>query len=352
MIEPSLTQDEPFRLKALRATKQLDTPLEERFERLTRLAQLILDVPIAAISLVDANRQWFKSIQGLNVQETSRAISFCGHTILQAEPFVIVDARKDVRFADNPLVTADPHIVFYAGCPVRAQDGSNIASLCVIDHKPRELSSSDMQALRDIAALVEVELSMRMQNAAHQELVDQVDSMIRLVHVDSLTRVWNRDAVRELLATEFARAKRGRGSVGVMMLDIDNFKGINDSFGHAAGDEVLRQVAKRALGAIREVDAVGRFGGDEFMIVLSHCDGENVDRVIAERVRKAVCEKPIVTEFGEVMASVSIGVACTMVPQATNADALIKVADDALYRAKRGGRNCVEVGSMTVRAVA
>src|SRR5262245_38724444 len=102
MIAPPLSPDEPLRLKSLRATKQLDTPLEERFERITRLARRLLQAPIAAISLVDADRQWFKSIQGGAICETDRTISFCGHTILQDEVMVIPDAREDERFSDNP----------------------------------------------------------------------------------------------------------------------------------------------------------------------------------------------------------------------------------------------------------
>ncbi len=119
MKAPDIPQDEQARIKALRSLNVLDTPSEERFDRLTRLAKRMFDVPIALVSLVDENRQWFKSCIGLDVSETPRDISFCGHAILGSEVFIIPDTKKDERFTDNPLVLNDPHIRFYAGCPLR-----------------------------------------------------------------------------------------------------------------------------------------------------------------------------------------------------------------------------------------
>ena len=117
----------------------LDTSPEERFDRLTRVAKRMFDVPIALVSLVDADRQWFKSCVGLSAAETSRDISFCGHAILGEDTFVISDARADERFADNPLVVGEPKIQFYAGCPLRALDGWKLGTLCIIDRTPRSM---------------------------------------------------------------------------------------------------------------------------------------------------------------------------------------------------------------------
>ena len=119
MLEPPLPPDEAMRLAALRSLNILDTPAEERFDRITRLAQRLFDVPIALVSLVDTNRQWFKSCQGLDASETPRSISFCGHAILEDGPLIIEDATKDQRFADNPLVTGPPDIRFYTGQPLK-----------------------------------------------------------------------------------------------------------------------------------------------------------------------------------------------------------------------------------------
>lgn len=133
---PAKPADEPARLDALRALNILDTSPEERFDRLTRLAKRLFDVPIALVSLVDVDRQWFKSCVGLDASETPRDISFCGHAIVGDEILMIRDTLVDERFHDNPLVTGAPHIRFYAGCPLRVPNGSKIGTLCLIDADP------------------------------------------------------------------------------------------------------------------------------------------------------------------------------------------------------------------------
>jgi len=145
--------DESERLRALRELLLLDSPPEEKYDRIVRFAVEQLDVPIALVSLVDDDRQWFKARQGLDVQETSRDIAFCAHAILQPDVFVVEDAALDERFADNPLVTGGPKVRFYAGAPLNAPGGERIGTLCVLDQKPRKLSAVEiavLQALRDL----------------------------------------------------------------------------------------------------------------------------------------------------------------------------------------------------------
>jgi GAF domain-containing protein len=149
------------RLLALRAYKILDTKPEERFDELTRLAALICRVPISLISLIDTDRQWFKSRFGLDVQETPRAQAFCTHAIMQPEMFVVPDASKDERFAHNPLVTGDPHIRFYAGAPLAARDGHVLGTLCVIDREPHTLTEAQKEALKIVGRLVIANIELR-----------------------------------------------------------------------------------------------------------------------------------------------------------------------------------------------
>ena len=156
---PDLPDDESSRLTTLNALNILDTEPEERFDRLTRIAKRLFDVPIALVSLVDENRQWFKSCIGLNVRQTDRNISFCGHAILGDGIFIIPNALKDERFADNPLVIDEPHIRFYAGCPISVPDGHKMGTLCIIDRKPRQLSQEDLELLQDLANMVGQELA-------------------------------------------------------------------------------------------------------------------------------------------------------------------------------------------------
>lgn len=158
MQAPALPEREAERLDALQSLRLLDTVREERFDRYVRLAKCLLDVPIASVSLVDANRQWFKGVDGLEVCETGRNVSFCGHAIHEKGVFYIPDAHEDPRFADNPLVTGAPHIRFYAGCPLFVPGGLAVGTLCVIDRRPRRMDEEQLLRLRDLADMLQREL--------------------------------------------------------------------------------------------------------------------------------------------------------------------------------------------------
>lgn len=153
--------DETKRVEMLHALNLLDTPPEEVFDRITRLVARILDVPIALVSLVDTERQWFKSRVGLDVCETPREVAFCAHAIAQTAPLIVPDATTDIRFMNSALVTGSPHIRFYAGIPIHTAGGLAIGTLCAIDSKPRQLSSDEITILLDLAAVVSKEVQMR-----------------------------------------------------------------------------------------------------------------------------------------------------------------------------------------------
>jgi phosphoribosyl 1,2-cyclic phosphodiesterase len=151
--------DETRRLTALRRLAILDSEPEERFDRITRIAAAMFDVPIALVSLVDEDRQWFKSCVGLDVQETSRDVAFCAHAILDSNVMVVPDTFLDPRFADNPLVTDEPRLRFYAGYPLTLPDNTRVGTLCILDTRPRELDARKLALLRDLGSLVEREVS-------------------------------------------------------------------------------------------------------------------------------------------------------------------------------------------------
>jgi GAF domain-containing protein len=154
MKEPPRPANEDDRLQALRQLLILDTPPEERFDRLAAFAAQEFDMPIVLLSLIDDDRQWFKARVGLDVCETGRDVSFCAHAILRDETLVVPDVALDDRFADNPLVTGEPHIQFYAGAPLKMPGGQNIGTLCLIDRTPRQLDEVDLAilgSLRDLA---------------------------------------------------------------------------------------------------------------------------------------------------------------------------------------------------------
>ncbi|QRN94896.1 PAS domain S-box protein [Archangium violaceum] len=202
MIPPPPPADEPRRLRALHRLCLLDTPAEERFDRIVRTAARMFRVPIALVSLVDESRQWFKARVGLDDTSTARSLSFCGHALLTPDTFVVPDALEDVRFFDNPLVTGAPHVRFYAGQPIHAPDGSPVGTLCLIDRRARAFSGEERQQLEDLASWVELELNaLTVQEArtalARQERFFELSvDMLCIAGVDGtfrqLSRAWSR----------------------------------------------------------------------------------------------------------------------------------------------------------------
>src|SRR5262245_61074019 len=159
MIPPSIPMDEAERITELHNLRILDTPAEERFDRITRIATQLFNVPIALISLVDSNRQWFKSCQGISDRETPRDVSFCGHAILEDQIMCVADSSKDPRFVDNPLVTAEGGIRFYAGSPLYGPGGHKIGTICIADRKPRDFTENELKQLSDLSSWASLELT-------------------------------------------------------------------------------------------------------------------------------------------------------------------------------------------------
>jgi sigma-B regulation protein RsbU (phosphoserine phosphatase) len=172
MVVADLPKNEAERIESLKRLNILDTPPEERFDKITHLAAAIFDVPIAYISLVDANRQWFKSRQGIDVCQTSRDISFCSHTVREQDLLVIQDTHKDERFWDNPMVTGKPYARFYAGHPLRSPEGLIVGTLCIMGPEPRFFSDKDREIMKLLAGLVERALVIVDQIEIHHQLLD------------------------------------------------------------------------------------------------------------------------------------------------------------------------------------
>jgi CheY-like chemotaxis protein len=159
VMKPPTPVREMERVSALKATGLLDTPAEDRFDAITQEVTESLGVPMSVISMVDSDRQWFKSKQGIVADETHRDISFCGHAINYDGVFVVEDAYLDPRFSENPLVTGDPNVRFYAGAPIRSSDGHTIGMLCALDHEPRRFTEAERATLTHLAHRVEMEIA-------------------------------------------------------------------------------------------------------------------------------------------------------------------------------------------------
>ncbi len=255
MVEPPFPLDETTRLMSLHSLRILDTAPEQRFDRITRMAQRLFGVEICLISLIDSNRQWFKSKQGLGACETERGISFCGHAILDEKVFLVCDASRDPRFLDNPLVTGNPNIRFYAGCPIRGPHGQRIGTLCLIDSQARTMATEEQETLRDLAAMVEDELMLVSQST-----------------IDDLTKVSNRRGFHNIGRHMLSLCRRVKTPAEVLFFDLDGFKQVNDTLGHETGDAILKRFAKLLTRCFRSADVVARLGGDEFVVLMAGSD--------------------------------------------------------------------------------
>lgn len=255
MQAPENPDNENARLAALHALNILDTQAEERFDRITRMAKRVFAVPIATVTLVDEDRQWFKSKIGIEATEAPRATSFCGHAILQHQPFVIEDASLDPRFQDNPSVTGEPFIRFYAGCPLRSVDGYALGTLCVVDHEPRQLQPEDLETLMDLAHMVERELM-----------------ALQLATTDELTKISNRRGFSILSKFSLEFCARQDLPASLVFFDLDHFKAINDTYGHQEGDRVLQRFAEQLRHSFRSSDVFARLGGDEFVVLITNAN--------------------------------------------------------------------------------
>jgi diguanylate cyclase (GGDEF)-like protein/PAS domain S-box-containing protein len=456
---------ETERLEALRNLEILDTPAEVSLDRITRLVARVLDVPIALVSLVDEDRQWFKSRQGLDAPETPREMAFCAHAILQTTPLVVPDAAEDDRFRDNQLVTGAPHIRFYAGVPIRTSKGFAVGTLCAIDERPRQLTQEEIDTLRDLADIVSREVQLRenlmlarrqrnrsdalfraseagyrsmfelasvgialvapdggwinvnralceilgytagelelltFQDITHpddlnsdmellQQLIDsRIDhyqlekryirkggdsvwvslsvtkklssegdleyfiSIIQNIQArkeleqearhDALTGLYNRRALDALLPIAQARADRSTLQMALMFLDLDGFKAVNDTYGHDAGDDLLKTISVRLQSCVRRTDSLIRLAGDEFIVILEGIvPGADEAREVAKKLLAAISE-PIIIKGDVIRSNASVGFAMYEPGSGKAPDELMREADRWMYKAKHSGKGRV-----------
>jgi len=460
--------NEAERLAELDELQLLDTLPEAVYDDIARLASVICATPMATITLIDTDRQWFKAKHGMADNETPRSMSFCAYAILTpGELFEVPDARADPRFAAFPNVTGEPYIRYYAGVPIVTETGNALGTLCVIDRKPRALEPWQREMLavlaRQVRALFDLHrqrndaerehyrLELALDSAKmgmwehnvrtnHAELMGNYEallgfapgefpgtfeSFLERVHpddrdmvatklqraielndnapsefrvlrpgnevawiratsrqirdnfgnvthmiglisdcteqrleqerlaiyqnellematryellslTDALTALGNRRGLDEQLALRIAHAARHHEAVVALAIDVDHFKSYNDSFGHAAGDVALVQVAACLRDCVRAEDYVARPGGEEFVVLLSDIDATGA-LALAERIRHAIETAP----WPQRKVTASLGVSLLEGSAAEEND-LLQLADRALYRAKAEGRNRV-----------
>jgi len=342
----ALTAHESARVAALDAFDVLDSAPEETFDALTRIAAEICNTPIALVSLVDRDRQWFKARVGLEATETAREHAFCAHAIQSTSTMVVEDATLDDRFADNPLVTCDPHVRFYAGAPLITADGYAIGALCVLDTSPRGLDERQFSVLSNLASQVVALLELRAVTVRLNRVVrtqQAADAALRheATH-DQMTGLANR---RRFFA-ELER-RSSTGAVGVVFVDVDGLKGVNDHHGHHVGDLLLTRTAHDIRRAVRVEDLVARLGGDEFAVLTDVVDPEELDDLI-RRVREVVCG-PVTLCGVPLVAGASVGGAVSFPGE--DAGQVVQRSDEAMYVQKRLRRTDPRLGATETDSV-
>lgn len=322
MFPQNALDDEPARLAALHRLNILDSESEPAFDNVVSLVRSVLNVPMAAVSLLDEQRQWFKAKSGLDASETPRNVSFCTHAIRQSEAFIVPDACLDPRFAENPFVTGDPGIRSYLGIPLRGPDGYNLGALCAIDTVAREFSPYEIALLDNFAQIVINEMELR-----------------RAAQYDELTRAHSRRAFTDRLEQEIERHQRYGSQAALLLIDIDHFKTVNDTHGHPAGDIVLASMVSILNEVRRPSDVIGRIGGEEFAMLLPETSLEDA-YAAAERYRQAIAATPIMLdEERSLTITASFGIS-EIAPAIATPRQWMACADVPLYAAKREGRNC------------
>jgi diguanylate cyclase (GGDEF)-like protein/PAS domain S-box-containing protein len=482
MMNVRRTEVEAASLRAIWTRDLLDSQPEIECDELVQLAAAICGTPIGLLTLLDERHQWYRASEHLKLGQTPREVAFCAHAIRQGELFLVKDALMDPRFGDNPLVSTDPAIRFFAGVGLFTSDGDPIGTLCVVDMSPRILGAEQANALEVLGRQVAVRLEAMVQRKAlaevvaekerasanlraseelfrafmnaspflsyikdaagrllfynrsfaqrfgvseyawlgrtdeqlwsrkltksvrthdlevmaggrmveteehirnadgtvsslrsfkfpcndsagnvllagvavdvseevahqieleryHRDLEEANDQLRKLAVTDELTGLRNRRSFEERLVMEFSMARRRKRELSVLLIDVDNFKTINDRWGHAAGDEVLRRLGTILRTTVRLPDLPARYGGEEFVVLLPE-SGEESAMGLARRVMQRVAAE----DWENEPLTISVGMAA-MNESLESGFQLVELADEALYAAKRAGKNRVMVHS-------
>jgi diguanylate cyclase (GGDEF)-like protein len=330
--------DEAERLAELRRYALQETPGDGDFDFLAELAARLCGTPYAFVTLVDEHRVWSKAAFGMEARSHARDDDYCSWTILEAGGMRIPDLQADARTAGMAL-TADPRgYRMYCGANLVSSNGHHIGSLCVLGTAPRQVDDATAAILDKLARQVMILIELRARTRALETAYDRLHE---LATVDELTGLLNRRALMEQLQVEIERGRRLALPFALVLLDLDNFKRLNDTSGHLMGDAVLRGVGALLRERLRVTDTAGRYGGEELCLLLPGTETEAAV-ALANLLRQNIAATVYESMGAQAHVSASFGVAVWRHDAATSTDQLIEQADRALYRAKHLGRNRVE----------
>jgi len=338
MPNAAIPDNEAERLAALNELGILYAPLEDRLDRITRTLCRLFDVPFAYISLIDSDTQWIKSIQGMELVDSPRSTSICSHALLVDEYIVCEDLSIDQRFSDSSLVTAGLELRFYAGFTLKSR-GLNIGTVCIVDTKPRQFNQEDIATMRDMVSWAQTEVSLTQLSEVQVQLLSELDQAQHEAKIDGLTGLWNQVAIKDVLKRAYQRHLLTQQPYSIMMIDIDNFKAINDAHGHPFGDQIIQSIAETLSTSLRPSDAIGRYGGDEFLVILENCSHVRAEE-LSRRILTHNHSLIFASKGEDINCSMSIGFSSTEKLEVDSPESLLEHADQSLYHAKEGGRNC------------
>lgn len=282
MLAAPTPANEAERLESLRRMHLLYSPAEGAFDSLTRTVKAHFGVPVVVISVLDHQRQWFKSCIGLPVRDTAREISFCGHAIMQDEVMVVEDATLDERFADNPLVTASRGIRFYAGRPLKNHEGMAIGTLCIIDFSPRAFSNQARQLLDDYGRWAELALHSRQLGEVHAEFLAKFDDEVRYEMLDSKLNVWKKTPSLEALQREVMRSYHQHSALSVVCIKLLDGEVLERRLGKEGFESLLTEFCQTLSTTIRAYDVIGRLSEHEFLVILPNADETRANEIMTK----------------------------------------------------------------------
>lgn len=330
--------EEQDRLDSLRRMLAIGGPSTDDYVRTVRLARSLLSVPVAYVSIIDEHCQCLAAVVGVKDGETPREHSLCLRAVTAGSVITCSDTRLDPAYANNPIVNQSPYIRSFAAHPVRSAEGHFIGALCVADTVPRPWTESELAGVADLAFGLETVIALRFLSGSHAQALARADSLHKAAHTDTLTQLFNRRGISDMAHHAYTRCRLEGQPFAVALLDLDHFKRVNDTYGHDAGDAALVAAAQRLRDALRGGDLVGRWGGEEFLILMPATGqaelaavGHRLVEVVRGEVRHGGNRFPL---------TASVGIAGTMACQPRfDLNALVRSADTALYEAKQGGRD-------------
>lgn len=322
-----------------------DSIIDSRFDRITRLARQMFSTPLAAITLIRDGKLWCKSIDGGLLEQFNALDSVLEELSHHDELFIVGDLLEDKRLVNFTVCFQQNKVRFCAAYPIRSLDGKQIGSLAILDESPRYVDEQDLRALQDLAMLAETEVQNVVVTSAHDKLMRELDDARRAMMMDPLTGCWNRAGLEALFQHQWEFAQNTGLIFGIALVDVDNFKTINDTFGHLTGDGVLKELVNRMRDTLRTSDVIARYGGDEFLILIDTPSADMIKQV-GLRLLRNIRSKPVMVDNVQIDISTSIGISIYEAGRYVNATNMLDAADKALYAAKEQGRNRVSLAKL------